>query len=35
MASEIFTIAAVCTGMVLLGMTIGALLLKVQGGGEG
>jgi|GEM_PF-5287093 hypothetical protein len=32
MASEIFTIAAVCGGMVLLGMTIGVVLLKVQGG---
>jgi PetM family of cytochrome b6f complex subunit 7 len=32
MASEIFTIAAVCGGMVLLGMAIGVVLLKVQGG---
>lgn len=32
MASEIFTISGVCMGMVLLGMSIGVLLLKVQGG---
>jgi hypothetical protein len=32
MAGEIFTIAAVCMGMVLVGMTLGVLLLKVQGG---
>ncbi|MGA1132648.1 MAG: cytochrome b6-f complex subunit PetM [Prochlorotrichaceae cyanobacterium] len=32
MASEIFTIATVCMGMVLLGMAIGVVLLKVQGG---
>ncbi len=32
MAGEIFTIAFVCMGMVMVGLTLGALLLKVQGG---
>ena len=31
MVKEIFTISTVCFGMVLLGLSLGFLLIKVQG----
>jgi hypothetical protein len=31
MAKEIFTISAVCFTMVLLGLSLGFLLIKIQG----
>jgi hypothetical protein len=31
MVREIFTISAICSSMILLGLSLGFLLIKVQG----